>query len=179
MSKYWTYSSKLCFLKKLPQFFPWGNSVRTMGIQTTGPAVKNHISSEMAKELIAVYQTMCHSLSLVYKQVPLQRATPISSTSSSQDSVFDVCRYTENPATERSGSTSEELRGHAAFFNKTENTNKNEGHEEVQSNLLHDLPDWLQEFRENLVDESSPPEPERNPAPKDQDTSSSSHESPI
>ena len=47
----------------------------------------------------------------------------------------------------------------AAFINKTENTNKNEGHEEVQSNLLHDLPDWLQGFRENLVDESSPLEP--------------------
>ena len=42
--------------------------------------------------------------------------------------------------------------------------------------LLHDLPDWLQEFRENLVDERSPLEPRGNPAPKDQDTFSSSHE---
>ena len=38
-------------------------------------------------------------------------STPISSTSSSKDSVFDISRYTGNPATERSGSTSEELRG--------------------------------------------------------------------
>ena len=30
-------------------------------------------------------------------------------------------------------------------------THKNFG--EVQSDLLHELPDWLQEFRENLVDE--------------------------
>ena len=37
--------------------------------------------------------------------------TPTSSASSSQDSVFDVRRYTENPVPERSGSTSEELRG--------------------------------------------------------------------
>ena len=36
--------------------------------------------------------------------------TPTSSTSSSQDSVFEVSRYAENPVTERSGSTSEELR---------------------------------------------------------------------
>ena len=39
--------------------------------------------------------------------------TPSSASSSfsSQDSVFDVNRYTENPVSERSGSTSEELRG--------------------------------------------------------------------
>ena len=40
---------------------------------------------------------------------------------------------------------------------------KNEGREEVQSEQLHDLPDWLQEFREHLVEESSPLEPQRNP----------------
>ena len=51
--------------------------------------------------------------------------------------------------------------------------------EEVQSDLSHELPDWLREFRENLVDERSPSEPRRNPAPKDQDTSSSSHELPM
>ena len=36
--------------------------------------------------------------------------TPTSSTSSSQDSVFDVSRYNEDPVLERSGSMSEELR---------------------------------------------------------------------
>ena len=76
-----------------------------------------------------------------------------SPSSSSQDSVFDVNRYTENPVPERSGSTSEER------STETENKNKNEGREEVQSDLLHDLPDWLQDFRENLVDERSPTEP--------------------
>ena len=38
----------------------------------------------------------------------------LTSSSSSQDSVFDVNRYTENPVPERSGSTREELRGPAA-----------------------------------------------------------------
>ena len=106
--------------------------------------------------------------------------TPTSSSSSSQDSVFYVNRYTENPVLERSGSTSEEQRGN--LQNKpteTENKNKNEKREEVQSHLLHDLPDWLQEFRENLVDERSPTEPLGNPAPKDRDTASSSHELPM
>ena len=50
---------------------------------------------------------------------------------------------------------------------------KNEGGEEVQSDILHELRDWLQEFRENLVDESTPLEPWRNPAPEDGYTSSS------
>ena len=45
--------------------------------------------------------------------------------------------------------------------------------------LLHDLLDWLQDFRENLVDESSPTEPLGNPALKDRDTTSSSHELPM
>ena len=62
---------------------------------------------------------------------------------------------------------------------ETGNKNKNEVREEVQNDLLHDLADWLQDFRENLVDECSPAEPRGNPAPKDRDTSSSSHELPM
>ena len=53
------YSSKLCFLKKLPQFFLSGRSVRIMGIVTTGPAVKNHISPKRARELIAKLCAIC------------------------------------------------------------------------------------------------------------------------
>ena len=75
---------------------------------------------------------------------------------------------------------SEALRGNLQRKpTETENKNKHEGHEEVQSDLLHDMPDWLQEFKENLVDESVPAESRRNPAPKDRDTASSSHELPL
>ena len=56
---------------------------------------------------------------------------------------------------------------------------KNGESEEVQSDLLHDLPDWLQDFRENFVDESRPTKPRGNPAHQDQDTASSSHELPM
>ena len=44
---------------------------------------------------------------------------------------------------------------------------------------VHELLDWLQEFRENLVDESSSTEPWRNPDQGSQDTSKSSHELPM
>ena len=53
--------------------------------------------------------------------------TPTSSTSSSQDSVFDLSGNTENPATERIGSTSEELRGNPLHRStETENTKMKE-----------------------------------------------------
>ena len=82
--------------------------------------------------------------------------SPTSPTSSSQDSVIG----TENPTAERSGSMSGELLGNPLQKPaETENPNKNEDDEEVQSELLHDLPDWLQEFREKLVDESILAEP--------------------
>ena len=106
--------------------------------------------------------------------------TPTSSSSSSQDSVFDVNRYSENPVPERSGSTSEERWGNPLHEpTEIENTNKIEGREELRSELLRDLPDWLQEFIETLVDESVPTVSRRNPPHEHRDTSSSSHELPI
>ena len=106
--------------------------------------------------------------------------TPTSPLSSSQDSVFDASRYTENPVPERSGSTSEELRGNPQHEStETENKNKNEGREEEQSDISHELPDWVQELREVLVCESTSTEPWRNPELGCRDTSSSSHELPM
>ena len=48
-----------------------------------------------------------------------------------------------------------------------------------KSDLLHDLPEWLQELKENLVDERSPLEPRGNPELGYRDTASSSHELPM
>ena len=56
---------KVMFLEETPAVLFLGNSVRVMGIHTTGPAVKNHISSEMARELVAIYPTMYHLWFLV------------------------------------------------------------------------------------------------------------------
>ena len=39
---------------------------------------------------------------------------------------------------------------------ETENTNKNEDNETVRRNPLRGLPEWLEDFAENLVDESVP-----------------------
>ena len=59
----------------------------------------------------------------------------------------------------------EELRGDPLHgFTETENKNTNEKREEVQRDISHELPDWQQKFRENLVDESTSTEPSRNPS---------------
>ena len=39
----------------------------------------------------------------------------------------------------------------------TENTNKNEDDKELRSELLQDVPEWLQDFKENLVDKNVQP----------------------
>ena len=50
-----------------------------------------------------------------------------------------------------------------------ENPNKNDDNEEARGDPLRDLPKWLEEFKDNLVDES---------VPEHRDASSSSHELP-
>ena len=61
---------------------------------------------------------------------------------------------------------------------ETENQNKN-GESEVQRDISHELPDWPQEFRENLVDESTSTVPWGNLEQGSRDTSKSSHELPM
>ena len=106
--------------------------------------------------------------------------SPTSPSSSSQDSVFNVNRYTENPVVERSVSVSEELR-RDPLHETTETQNKNESgeSEEVQRDISHELPDRLQDFRENLVDEGTPEKHRRHLMQRSAHTSSSSHEPPM
>ena len=62
----------------------------------------------------------------------------------------------EYPATERSVIMSEESRGNPSHEPaEIENPNKNDD-EELQSDQLQSVPDWLQEFKHGLADESVP-----------------------
>ena len=101
---------KVVLLESTPAVF-LGKSARVMGIHTTGPAVRNHISPKMARELVAPYPTMNHLWSWFISEFFLNYTfTYFIIINSTQDSVFDVTRYTENPVQERSGSASGELR---------------------------------------------------------------------
>ena len=78
---------------------------------------------------------------------------------------------TENPATERSEIMSEESRGNPSHGSaETENSKKNDDDEELRSDLLQDVPEWLQDFKENPVDNTVQPH---------QYSPSSSHELPM
>ena len=54
-----TYSSQVCFFKRLSQCFQWRNSAKNMGIHTTGPAVRIHISSRKRQENGLQYIQLC------------------------------------------------------------------------------------------------------------------------
>ena len=173
---YWTYPSRWCFLEKHPQFFCSGSSPKIMGILTTRPAVENHISPKIAKNIKCSFSNYVPFVVPGLSTSSSTSSSPTSSTSPSQDSAIG----TENPATEWSETMSEELRRNPLQEPaETENTNKNEDDEELQGGILRDLPVWLQEFRENLVDECVPTESRRNPSHEHRDTSSSSHEWPM
>ena len=79
---------------------------------------------------------------------------------------------TEVPATRRSEKTSEDSSARGNSWHESteiENPNKNDD-EELQSGELQGVPDWIQEFKHALVDES---------VPEHRDASSSSHELPL
>ena len=102
-------------------------------------------------------------MSLVYRQVLSSSSSPTSSTSLSQEAVT----LTQHPASTGSESVSDEVRGDSSRGPaETENPNKNDDNEEVLSDPLRDLPEWLEELRHNLEDES---------VPEHRDASSSSH----
>ena len=97
--------------------------------------------------------------------------SPTSPSSSTQDSVFDVNRYTENPVTERSGSTSGELRGDP-LHETTETENKNKIGNPKKYKEMYRM-SCLIGYRNSgnfLVDESTSTEPWGNPEQGCQDT---------
>ena len=105
-------------------------------------------------------------VALVLSTSSSSSSSPTSPTSSSQETIIP----TEYPASTRSESLSEEVRGNSSHGPaETENPNKNDDKEEVRGNSSHDLPEWLEEFKDNLVDES---------VPEHRDAASSSHELP-
>ena len=146
-----------------------------MGRFITGPAVKNHISPKKGKTINCNISNYVPFVVLVCQRVPPRH---LSSPTSSNIFIAGFCDWHGKSSNRKKWENECRVTGEPVSWISS-NKNKNEGREGVQSDLLHDLPDWLQDFREDLVDESSPSEARRNPAPKDQDTSSSSHELPM
>ena len=148
-------------LEDTPAFF-------SLGKLCEDPRKTYHWTSGQKTHLIKNgRKIICNIANNVPFVAPGSSTSPSCLTSSSQDTVTP----TEYPATERSESTSESVRGNPSHEPaETENPNKNDDDEELQSDQLQGVPDWLQEFKQGLVDES---------VPEHRDASSSSHESPL
>ena len=107
----------------------------------------------MAKESIAKKRTTYLSLSLACR-----RGLYFIFTCFLNIFIAGYCDQHGKSATERSGSMSEESRGNPSRGSaETENTIINEDDEELRSELLQDVPEWLQDFKENLVDKNVQP----------------------
>ena len=149
-----------------------------MGIPTTGPPLKKPHLSKNDKRIDC---NISHYVPFVVPCLPARSSSPTSSPTSSSSSLQESVwantenRDMENPVSERSVGTTGELRGNP-LQRYTEITGESK---EVQRGRSHELPDWLHEFKENLVDESSSTEPWGNPERGSQDTSNSSHELPM
>ena len=86
--------------------------MRIMGTHTNGSAVKKtHLSRNGKRIDWNISNYVPFGVPGLSASSSSTTPSPTSPSSSSQDSVFDVNRYTENPVPERSGSTSGELRG--------------------------------------------------------------------
>ena len=112
------------------QFFKGGRRIKCS---------RNHISSKMTGKSIA---NTANHVPFVVTGLSTSSSTsslPSSPTSSSQETVTT----TTHPATERSESTSVEVQGNVSHeLAETENTNKNDDDEELQSDQLQGVPDW-------------------------------------
>ena len=174
MSNTWIWSSKLCFSKKLPQCFHWRNSAMNMGKRITGPAVKNHISSEMAREMIAINQTMYHLWFLESQRVLTQLHFHLP-----RHHLHHRCQHRPTVIQYRK---TEMLRIQypkgievwIACFYRNRKTTFKLGIPKKYEDVSHELLDWLHEFRVDLVDESTSVERRWNPEQGSRDTSKSS-----
>ena len=126
----------------------------SMGIRITGKAVRTHISSEMARELIAIYQTMYHLWFLESQRVLPQlglhlprhhlhhrsqhRLTVIQFRKTEMLKL--QCQKGIEVWMESFGETS-------CMIPQKPKTEKKRESKEVQRDISHELPDWLQEFR--------------------------------
>ena len=103
------------------QFFHLENSAKITGFTSIGPVDRNYISSNMAGKSIATQRIMHHSLSMVYRQVLLLHPHLL---------LQQTVTPTEHPASTRSESMSEEVRGNSSRGKaEDENPNKNDDNE--------------------------------------------------
>ena len=128
----------------------------------SGSTVKNHISWKMVFEHSVIRKMSYQSWFLVLSTTSSSSSTSTPTTPSGQE----IDHSDLHPAIESSESVDRQARGNPYTSETPEEllhepteiqkTNKNKDHEQVRGSPYSDIPEWLQEFRENLVDERVP-----------------------
>ena len=141
---------------------------------TSGSTVKNHISLKTVFGYSVIRKTSYQSWFLVYQpstplgqEIDHPKSSSSSSTSPPMTSSTEI-DYTDHPPAIVSSESEEwQVRGDPCSSEVSEELltkptkdpkpNKNEDHDLERRNPLYsDIPEWLQEFRENLVDHGVP-----------------------
>ena len=127
--------------------------------------MKNHISPKMGRKLIAIHQTMWHSWFMVYQRLLPQLHLHLHHHHLLQHRLpYWTKADTPKIQYQKEVEVRAESFGETRCMSPQKPKNKNQNEErEVQSDIPHELPDWLQDCKENLIDESSPIKPWRNP----------------
>ena len=133
----------------------------------------------MIREMIAKNRTMCHSWSLVYLRVPLQRPHLL------RHHLHHRIQYStlaDIPKIQYLKEVEVRVRtiGKTRCINQQKPKTKIKMVNQKKYKVICYMNCWIGcRSSENLVDERSPSEPRGNPAPGYRDTSSSSHELPM
>ena len=178
MSNNWSYLSKVCFLKKLSQFFPLGNSAKITGIHTIGPAahlIRNGKRIDCNKSNYAPF---------VVNGLLTSSSSTTPSPTSHHHRHHRIPHLTSSDTLKIQYQKEVEVR--VKSFGETRCMNPQKPKTKLKmkdaknyKEISHELPDWPQEFRKNLVDQSTTTDPWRNPEQGSQDTSMSFHELPM
>ena len=121
----------------------------TVDIHTTGSAAETTSHEEMAKELIAKNPTMYHSWSLVYQRVLPQLHLHLLLHNLHHRIPYLMSTDTPKIQYQKEVEVRVKSFGEDPLHESTENENKNKNgeREEVQRDMSHELPDWLQELK--------------------------------
>ena len=143
------------------QFYRWGSFAMNMDIDMNGPSVKNHISLKMVFEYSVIRKTSYQSWFLNYLQLPQARLLQHPRLLQVRKLIIQISIQQSSQVKmwiDKHGETRTLVKCQkSCYMNQPKSPKpKNEDHEQVRRSPYSDTPEWLQEFRENLVDDRVP-----------------------
>ena len=159
MSKNWIYSWRWNSSRIRQQFYRWESFAMNMDTHMSGSTVKNHVSLKTVFAYSATRKTSYQSWFFVYLQLLQARQFQHPRLLQVRKLIIQITIQQSSQVKvwiDKHGETRSLLKHQkSCHMNqpKSQDQIQNEDHEQVRRNPCSDIPEWLQEFRENLVDE--------------------------